>query len=262
MILNYFDLNCPAKMPSAGYLRHVRFPALQSPYSDTNTNPLSDAFDHVASQWPPASCDQTIYAHNGCWYSKISPLESTKMLKTASDQRGHLDLLVKRYPNGKASTHLHSMAPGQTLLFMAAIKGYQWRQNAHKHIVLIAGGSGITPIYQLLQDIMLNPEDTTAVTLVFGVNNDEDVLFEAQFAQWAKLYPGRFKVVYAITNPTPGSPYRKGRITRELLQEVIAGPGSRVTMAFVSGPAAMEKALVGNGILRELGFQRGQIHKF
>ncbi|KJZ80030.1 hypothetical protein HIM_00744 [Hirsutella minnesotensis 3608] len=189
-------------------------------------------------------------------YTPISP----------ADKQGYLDLLIKRYPTGKASTHLHSMAPGQTLLFMAALPGYSWKPNARRHITAIAGGSGISPIYQLVQGIMFNPEDRTAVTIVFGVRNDDDVIFEDQFNYWAEHYPNRFKAVYAVSQPTIESQHRKGYITKELLQEVIPLPKSQDTMAFVSGPPAMEKSLVGSwgtpGILQQLGFQKSQIHKF
>ena len=62
------------------------------------------------------------------------------------DEPGYLELLVKKYPNGRASSHLHSLNPGDKLLFAAALKGYSWKPNSYSHITLIAGGAGITPI--------------------------------------------------------------------------------------------------------------------
>ena len=38
----------------------------------------------------------------------------------------------------------------------------------HEAIGLIAGGTGITPMYQLIKAIFKNPNDKTKVTLVFG----------------------------------------------------------------------------------------------
>ena len=61
------------------------------------------------------------------------------------DAKGFLDLVIKRYPNGPMSEHLHDMKPGQRLDFKGPIPKYPWEANKHDHIALIAGGTGITP---------------------------------------------------------------------------------------------------------------------
>ena len=61
------------------------------------------------------------------------------------DQKGYIDLVVKSYPGGAMSEHLHSMSPGQRLDFKGPIPKYPWSENKHDHIALIAGGTGITP---------------------------------------------------------------------------------------------------------------------
>ncbi|KAK4123061.1 ferredoxin reductase-like protein [Parathielavia appendiculata] len=190
------------------------------------------------------------------------------------DVPGHLDLLVKRYPNGKASTYLHSLKPGQSLRFVAALPGYPWTPNQHPHVVLIAGGAGITPIYQLVQAIFLqNRDDKTRATLVFGANNDRDVLLKAELDAIQEKFPDRFKVVYTVSNPEPGSPFQRGRVTKELLAKVLdddEAARAGTTKVLICGPPAMESALVGTrrrfgrtpGILEELGFRKDQICTF
>ncbi|KAH6991195.1 oxidoreductase NAD-binding domain-containing protein [Ilyonectria sp. MPI-CAGE-AT-0026] len=184
---------------------------------------------------------------------------------SASDAPGFLDLLVKKYPNGKASSHLHSLEPGETLLFAAPLKGYQWKPNTHSHVTLIAGGAGITPIYQLAQGILRNPDDKTAITLVFGVNGDEDVLLGKEFEQFSKDFPDRFKAIYTVSHPSESSTFRKGYVTKALLEEVMP-PSTQDTKVFVCGPPAMEASLVGKknspGVLSQLGYRWDQIHKF
>lgn len=173
---------------------------------------------------------------------------------------------MKKYPNGKASSHLHSLQPGQKLLFAAALRGYQWRPNEYPHVTLIAGGAGITPIYQLAQGILRNPIDKTAITLVFGVNSDEDVLLGKEFEQFSKEYPDRFKAIYTVSHPSADSPFRKGYVNKQLLEEVVPASQKRDTKVFVCGPPAMEASLVGKrnapGILSQMGYRKDQIHKF
>ncbi|KAF3812152.1 NADH-cytochrome b5 reductase 2 [Colletotrichum gloeosporioides] len=198
----------------------------------------------------------------GRWFPVARPYTPVQPL----DDAGYLELMVKKYPDGKQSTHLHSLAPGQKLLFAATLKGHQWKPNSYPHVTLIAGGAGITPIYQLAQGILRNPQDKTAITLVFGVNSDQDVLLKKEFEEFEKEFPGRFRAVYTVSNPVAGSPYRKGYVTKQLLEEVAPVPKTAETKVFVCGPPAMEAALVGKrtapGILQELGYRKDQIHQF
>lgn len=186
-----------------------------------------------------------------------------------TDAPGHIDFLVKHYPSGKQSTHLHFLTPGETLLFAFPIKGPQWKtpppSAGPEHITLIAGGAGITPVYQLAQGILRDPADTTtSMTLVFGVNTDKDVLLRDEFRDFEKKFPGRFRAVYTVSQPDAGSPYYKGRVTKELLDEVVpeAGRGK----VYLCGPPAMETSLVGKrgspGILQQLGYKKDQIYRF
>jgi cytochrome-b5 reductase len=180
------------------------------------------------------------------------------------DEPGVLELMVKKYPNGKQSIHLHSLQPGDSLRFITPIPGYKWTPNKHPDITLIAGGAGITPMYQLIQGILRNPEDKTRITLVLGVNTDADVLLKSEFVEFERRFPGRFKAIYTVSNPVLGSSYPRGYVTKELLREVTtATPDTKV---FLCGPPAMEAALAGSrskpGILGELGYTRDQIHRF
>lgn len=114
------------------------------------------------------------------------------------DERGHLTLLVKQYPNGPMSTHIHEMNPEQRLLFKGPIPKYPWEANKHDHIALIAGGTGITPMWQLIRAIFKNKEDKTKVTLVFGNISEEDILLRHELTRLENEYPQRFRAFYTL----------------------------------------------------------------
>jgi len=173
--------------------------------------------------------------------------------------------MVKKYPNGKASTHIHSLIPGDTLTFATALKGHAWTPNQARQVYLIAGGAGITPIYQLAQGILNNPADKTKISLVFGVNTEQDLLLREEFEEFKSRFPDRFDYVYTVSHPEgSGEGYRKGYVTEELLRGLVKVDGD--AKVFVCGPPAMEDSLVGPrgsaGILARLGFEKGQIIKF
>ncbi|CAI7672343.1 unnamed protein product [Penicillium bialowiezense] len=180
------------------------------------------------------------------------------------DQEGYIEFMVKKYPNGKASTHIHSLVPGDTLTFATALKGHPWTPNQARQVYLIAGGAGITPIYQLAQGILNNPDDKTKINLVFGVNTEQDLLLREELEGFKSRYPDRFEYTYVVSHPEgQGDGFQKGYVTQELLGGVMKDGDAKV---FVCGPPAMEKALVGPcgraGILAQLGFKKNQIVKF
>ncbi|KAJ1796697.1 hypothetical protein LPJ75_007192, partial [Coemansia sp. RSA 2598] len=67
------------------------------------------------------------------------------------DARGYFDLVIKHCPGGKMSSHIHSLAPGDVLEIKGPMSKYPYKAGALKEVGMIAGGSGITPMLQLIQ---------------------------------------------------------------------------------------------------------------
>ncbi|KAK0736133.1 hypothetical protein B0T21DRAFT_366383 [Apiosordaria backusii] len=205
---------------------------------------------------------------NGRWTPVLRPYTPTNAL----DEPGYVELMVKLYPNGKQSGYLHSLKPGDTMTFLP-IPEYAWKPNKHEHVALIAGGAGITPMYQLIQGILANPEDKTRITLVWGVNGDQDIFLKKEFSELQSKHPGRFRAEYVVSQPEAGSTYRKGYVDGKVLEELGLGATqekNQNTKVMVCGPPAMEKALKGGkgpfakktGVLHELGYKSDQIYSF
>lgn len=210
--------------------------------------PLTSAL--VAVAWP-----------QGRWFPVLRPYTPVNDL----DQPGSIEFLIKKYPSGAMSPHMHNLQPGATVTFMR-IPAYSWKPNEQKHIGLVAGGQGITPCYQLARGILSNPAEETRVTLVWGVNGEEDIVLGRELKDLEERCPGRLRVVYAVRDgAAEGSGKVKGYITRDVLAQVGLQKGSDGApgKVFVCGPPGMEKALTGNeGVLGQLGYTKGDIHKF
>jgi len=190
------------------------------------------------------------------------------------DTKGYLDLMIKQYPNGPMSTHIHDMKPGQRLDFKGPLPKYPWTDNKHDHIALLAGGTGITPMFQLCRAIFNNKAENTKVTLVFGNISEEDILLKGELASLENEFPNRFKAFYVLDKPPKGAAqYTKGFMTKELLQKVLPAPSEQNIKVFVCGPPGLMKAISGPkkspadqgdlaGTLSELGYSKDQVYKF
>lgn len=187
---------------------------------------------------------------------------------------GFLDLVVKHYPGGPMSSHLHAMAPGQRLDVKGPLPKYAWTENKHAHVGLIAGGTGITPMYQLLRAILANPNDGTKVTLVYGSVSPDDILLHRELAALENTHPQRFRAFYVVDKAPDGwAGGQTGFISKDLLKTVLPEPKSDDIKLFVCGPPGLMKAISGNkvspkdqgeltGALQELGYAKDQVYKF
>ncbi|KAH8766828.1 oxidoreductase NAD-binding domain-containing protein [Diaporthe sp. PMI_573] len=189
------------------------------------------------------------------------------------DTKGYMELIVKKYPDGPMSTHLHNMVPGQRLDFKGPLPKYPWTENKHEHIALVAGGTGVTPMYQLCRAVFNNPNDKTKVTLVFGNITEDDILLKKEFQELENTYPQRFRAFYLLDQPPKDWAGGKGFINKELLKTVLPGPKDGNVKVFVCGPPGLYKAISGpkvspkdqgelTGILAELGYSKDQVYKF
>lgn len=195
------------------------------------------------------------------------------ILTFVSDQPGYLELVIKAYPDGPMSQHLHNMKVDERLSLKGPLPKYPWEANKHDHIGLIAGGTGITPMFQLARQIFKNPEDKTKVTLVFGNVTEDDILLKKELQDLENTYPQRFKAFYVLDNPPQGWNGGKGFITKDLLKTVLPEPKAGNIKLFVCGPPGLYKAVSGgkvspkdqgelSGALQELGYDKEQVFKF
>ncbi|KAJ2726805.1 hypothetical protein GGI07_000316 [Coemansia sp. Benny D115] len=197
-------------------------------------------------------------------YTPVSP----------QDARGYFDLVVKRYPTGKMSNHIHSLAPGEELQIKGPIPKYPYKAGALKEVGMIAGGSGITPMLQLIQHVLEDPADSTKLTLVFANKSEDDIILRATLDDFARKHPDQFKVHYVVDKAASSAWNGDvGYVTKELVQKYMPAADRSDVLVGVCGPIPMMKSVSGTkapdfsqgevgGILKELGYTSQQVFKF
>ncbi|RYP10800.1 hypothetical protein DL764_000422 [Monosporascus ibericus] len=167
---------------------------------------------------------------------------------------GVLELVIKCYPNGLLTGgYLANLQVGDEVQFRGPKGGMRYRRGVCRKIGMLAGGSGITPMYQLIRAICQDDRDTTEVSLIYANRTEEDILLRTELQTFARRYPKNFKLYYLLDQPPAEWAYGRGYVTRELMAERFPAPGPE-SKIMICGPPGMvnasKKALV------QLGFEQ------
>jgi len=123
---------------------------------------------------------------------------------TSDDTKGHFDLIIKAYPTGNISKYVTGMQIGQMMDVRGPKGAMTYTPNMVRHIGMIAGGTGITPMLQISKAVIRGRprnggNDTTKVDLIFANVNYEDILLKDELDSLAKDDPD-FNVYYVLNN--------------------------------------------------------------
>ena len=154
-------------------------------------------------------------------------------------QMGYIEITPKQATKGHVSVFLNQKASiGLTVEASQPAGHFFFDEKEHRRIVLIAGGSGITPFMSMLRYI----DDrclSTEVTLLYFVRTRKDVIFEGEL----NLLRARLQIFHFVTvlsEPDPGWIGLTGHLTQDLIDIHVEDVASATF--FVCGPPRMMKA--------------------
>lgn len=144
--------------------------------------------------------------------------------------------------------------------------------NAHRRILMVAAGTGLTPFYNLIRALIENPRDQTRGLLVFVNKSASDTFAEAQLAAWTlesaargkqaggdPLAP-RFECIHVLTDK------QSARFDAARLLTLVRGVddfASSLTdcRVLLSGPVSFVTALH-HDVPEAFGIEREQVDAF
>ncbi|KAI0347175.1 ferredoxin reductase-like C-terminal NADP-linked domain-containing protein [Trametopsis cervina] len=73
------------------------------------------------------------------------------------DEAGRMKFWIKRYPRGEVGRWLHSKNVGETIEIRGPLRTWTWlEEGGWDEVVMVSGGTGITPFCQLLHSVLLS----------------------------------------------------------------------------------------------------------
>lgn len=182
----------------------------------------------------------------------------------SSDENcGHVDLVIKvyarnvhpKFPNGgKMSQYVDALKIGETIAFRGPTGKLKYlgqgkfdirRPNKPavelkaQYINMIAGGTGITPMLQLIREILTRANETTLkLALLFANQSENDILLRNELDSLAAEYPENFKVWYTVDTASDTWTYSIGFVNADMIRDHLYPPSDQ-TVVLMCGPPPM-----------------------
>lgn len=182
---------------------------------------------------------------------------------TSDDDEGYFDLVIKVYfanvhpkfpDGGKMSQYLENMKIGDTILVRGPSGRLEYRGNgrfairktktselviaSYNKVGMIAGGTGITPMLQLIEAAVKDPDDKTHCSLLFANQSEADILCRDRLEELQKLHPDQVKVWFTVDKAGPGWNYSVGFVSSEMISGHFPPP-AKDTLILMCGPPPM-----------------------
>jgi len=198
---------------------------------------------------------------------------------SSDEDLGFVDLAIKiyfpneKFPKGGAMTqHIDQLKIGERLNFVGpkgrirylgegtfnlSLVSGDAELNGIKHVVMIAGGSGITPMLQIARYVFKHDKTGTKITLLFANKTENDILLREEIEQMKTDHPDCFNYIFTLDSPPANWNHQTGFITEEMIRKCLPTPADD-TLTLICGPPPMVKfACLPN--LEKCGFTQDRI---
>ncbi|WP_394437698.1 2Fe-2S iron-sulfur cluster-binding protein [Streptomyces sp. SGAir0957] len=164
-----------------------------------------------------------------------------------------LEVTVKRIEGGRFSTHVHdALRVGDHLAVRGPSGSFHTEPEPPDEIVLVAAGSGVTPMMSMIRTRLTDRSARDRITLLYSSRGAEDIIFAEELTRLAHDHPDRLSVTHVLTA-------RDGRLDADGVRRWVAGrspaPGAHY---YVCGPEPLMNAV--REALTGLGVPEGSVH--
>lgn len=166
---------------------------------------------------------------------------------------GEVSFLIRNVPGGLMSGYLTGSAKAGDEIVMNGPKGSFYLRDIVRPVLMLAGGTGLAPFTAMLDKIVASGGSPFPVHLIYGVNNDTDLVDIDKLEAFAQALPN-FSYALVVVDPNSAQP-KKGYVTNHLEDgQLNAGEVD----IYLCGPPPMVEAV--NQYLRDKGVKPASFH--
>lgn len=156
------------------------------------------------------------------------------------ESNGFFELLVKAYPTGNISKMIGDLKIGDKINVCGPAGFYDYTPNCRKKLGMVAGGTGITPMYQIIKAIADDPKDKTEVSLIYGNSCESEIFLKKELDEMARKRPNQITIHYLLDKVDRDDwEGGVGYVTQDLLKEKMPSPEQKGVQLLLCGPPRM-----------------------
>ncbi|MGH3494552.1 MAG: 1,2-phenylacetyl-CoA epoxidase subunit PaaE [Sciscionella sp.] len=166
---------------------------------------------------------------------------------------------VREVPGGLFSSWLiHEVGAGHRIEVAAPTGSFTPELERPGHHVLIAAGSGITPVLSIAASVLAHPAST--VTLLYGNRRTETVMFAEELADLKDRYPERVELMHVLSREPRAAELFTGRLDARKLRALLplVGDPALVDHWWLCGPYGM--VTDAEDVLAGLSIDQDRVH--
>ena len=175
-----------------------------------------------------------------------------------------LAVTVKRVDNGLMSNWLpDNLKSGSVVKVMEPMGQFttEYKKEGKRHLIMFAGGSGITPMMSIIKSI-LTQEPDSVISLIYCNRDIDSIIFKDAFDKLQTTYEGRFHVIHVLDNAPMNWQGYSGLLNHDMLAKLverIPDWGIEKTTYLMCGPEGMMKNV--DSLLGERNIPKEKIFK-
>lgn len=229
------------------------------PLTVARIDPLTDDSAAVTFDVPPALAGRFAFAPGQSLTIRRGEARRSYSICAAAGRPPRIG--VREVAGGTVSGWLvHEVRAGDVIEVQAPSGSFTPDLDTPGHHVLIAAGSGITPVLSIAGSV-LAAQDTSTVTLLYGNRRSDTVMFADEIADLKDAYPERICLVHVLSREPQEVELFNGRLDAAKLRSLlpVTVDVAAVDHWWLCGPFAMVEDAI--SLLTELGVPRGQVHR-
>ncbi|NWU78313.1 NB5R4 reductase, partial [Onychorhynchus coronatus] len=154
-------------------------------------------------------------------YTPVLPFLLSDFQETSHHDGVHIYLMIKIYSCGLFTQALDDLQIGDYISVSNPEGNFKKSQvQDSEDLILLAGGTGFTPMVKLLNFALTEVSCLRTVKLIFFNKTEDDILWRNQLEQLA-LKDERFEVQFILSQPTKDWVGKQGEISSSLLSEFV-----------------------------------------
>lgn len=167
--------------------------------------------------------------------------------------------IIRKYPQGEFSDLIDGdLVPGTPVKVNGPFGSCFRREGRPGPMLLVGGGSGMSPLWSILQDHIASGEQRP-IRFYYGARTRKDLFFLEEFAEITRTLPG-FEFIPVLSAATEEDAWdgETGFVHEAVARIERARPQSGETDAYTCGPPPMVDAVL--PMLQELGIPPDRTH--